>query len=71
MRHFSPNHATDFFHRFHRVMRHFSPNRFRAVTFTPDGRYMATANANGAVYLLRSGAPRASKRHSRISNINS
>jgi WD40 repeat protein len=25
----------------------------RAVTFTPDGRYLATANANGTVYLLR------------------
>lgn len=25
----------------------------RAVTFTPDGHYLATANANGAVYLLR------------------
>jgi WD40 repeat protein len=29
----------------------------RAVAFTPDGRYMATANGNGAVYLLRSGVP--------------
>jgi hypothetical protein len=29
----------------------------RAVAFTPDGRYLATANANGAVYLLRSGVP--------------
>ena len=25
----------------------------RAVAFTPDGRYLATANANGMVYLLR------------------
>jgi WD40 repeat protein/tRNA A-37 threonylcarbamoyl transferase component Bud32 len=25
----------------------------RAVAFTPDGRYLATANANGTVYLLR------------------
>jgi WD40 repeat protein/tRNA A-37 threonylcarbamoyl transferase component Bud32 len=25
----------------------------RGVTFTPDGRYLATANANGTVYLLR------------------
>ena len=24
-----------------------------AVAFTPDGRYLATANANGTVYLLR------------------
>src|SRR5262249_32594894 len=24
-----------------------------APTFTPDGRHLATANANGAVYLLR------------------
>jgi serine/threonine protein kinase/WD40 repeat protein len=27
----------------------------RSVTFTPDGRYLATANANGTVYLLRAG----------------
>jgi WD40 repeat protein/tRNA A-37 threonylcarbamoyl transferase component Bud32 len=27
----------------------------RAVAFTPDGRYLATANANGMVYLLRVG----------------
>jgi WD40 repeat protein/tRNA A-37 threonylcarbamoyl transferase component Bud32 len=27
----------------------------RAVAFTPDGHYLATANANGAVYLLRVG----------------
>jgi WD40 repeat protein/serine/threonine protein kinase len=26
-----------------------------AVAFTPDGRYLATANANGTVYLLRMG----------------
>jgi WD40 repeat protein len=25
----------------------------RAVAFTPDGRYLATANANGTVYLLK------------------
>jgi WD40 repeat protein len=25
----------------------------RAVAFTPDGRYLATANANGTAYLLR------------------
>jgi WD40 repeat protein len=25
----------------------------RAVAFTPDGRYLATANANGTVYVLR------------------
>jgi WD40 repeat protein/tRNA A-37 threonylcarbamoyl transferase component Bud32 len=28
-----------------------------SVTFTPDGRYLATANANGTVYLLRVDAP--------------
>jgi hypothetical protein len=28
------------------------------VAFTPDGRYLATANANGTVYLLRLDAPR-------------
>jgi WD40 repeat protein/tRNA A-37 threonylcarbamoyl transferase component Bud32 len=27
----------------------------RAVAFTPDGRYLATANGNGVVYLLRVG----------------
>jgi hypothetical protein len=27
----------------------------RAVAFTSDGRYLATANANGTVYLLRVG----------------
>jgi hypothetical protein len=26
------------------------------VAFTPDGRYLATANANGTVYLLRAPA---------------
>ena len=25
----------------------------RSIAFTPDGRYLATANANGTVYLLR------------------
>jgi hypothetical protein len=30
----------------------------RAVTFMPDGRYLATANANGTVYLLGVGSPR-------------
>jgi WD40 repeat protein len=25
----------------------------RSVAFTPDGRYLATGNANGMVYLLR------------------
>jgi WD40 repeat protein/serine/threonine protein kinase len=30
----------------------------RSVAFTPDGRYLATANANGMVYLLRVGEPR-------------
>jgi hypothetical protein len=29
----------------------------RAVVFTPDGRYLATANANGMVYLLRVAPP--------------
>jgi hypothetical protein len=29
----------------------------RAVAFTPDGRYLATANANGMVYVLRVEAP--------------
>ena len=29
----------------------------RSVAFTPDGRYLATANANGMVYVLRAGAP--------------
>jgi len=27
------------------------------VAFTPDGRYLATANANGTVYLLRPAPP--------------
>ena len=30
----------------------------RAVVFTPDSRYLATANANGTVYLLRVGDAR-------------
>jgi WD40 repeat protein len=35
------------------------PSGVRAVAFTPDGRYLATANGNGTVYLLRiNGAPR-------------
>jgi WD40 repeat protein len=29
----------------------------RAVAFTPDGRYLATANANGTVYVLRVEGP--------------
>jgi hypothetical protein len=29
----------------------------RSVAFTPDGRYLATANANGTVYFLRVGRP--------------
>ena len=33
------------------------PSGVRAVAFTPDGRYLATANANGTVYLLRVGPP--------------
>jgi WD40 repeat protein/tRNA A-37 threonylcarbamoyl transferase component Bud32 len=38
-------------------VRVFGPGLFggpvRSITFTPDGRYLATANANGTVYLLR------------------
>jgi WD40 repeat protein len=34
----------------------------RAVAFTPDGRYLATANANGMVYLLRVDAPFANEK---------
>src|SRR5262249_47821727 len=38
-------------------MRTMGPGPFgggvRSVAFTPDGRYLATANANGTVYLLR------------------
>src|SRR5262249_42511528 len=33
-----------------------------ALAFTPDGRYLATANANGTAYLLRVGASPASPR---------
>lgn len=29
----------------------------RSIAFTPDGRYLATANANGMVYLLRMESP--------------
>jgi WD40 repeat protein len=29
------------------------PSGVRALAFTPDGRYLATANGNGTVYLLR------------------
>jgi WD40 repeat protein len=40
-------------------LRTFGPGPFggavRSVAFTPDGRYVATANANGMVYLLRVG----------------
>jgi WD40 repeat protein/serine/threonine protein kinase len=32
------------------------PSGVRAVAFTPDGRYLVTANGNGTVYLLRVGA---------------
>jgi WD40 repeat protein len=32
-----------------------APSGVRAVAFTPDGRYLATANGNGTVYLLRVG----------------
>jgi WD40 repeat protein len=33
------------------------PSGVRAVAFTPDGRYLLTANGNGMVYALRVGAP--------------
>ncbi len=33
------------------------PSGVRAVAFTPDGRYLATANGNGTVYALRVGSP--------------
>ena len=29
----------------------------RSIAFTPDGRYLATANANGTVYLLSASEP--------------
>ena len=29
----------------------------RDAAFTPDGRYLVTANGNGAVYVLRAGSP--------------
>jgi WD40 repeat protein len=29
------------------------PSGVRAVAFTPDGRYLVTANGNGTVYALR------------------
>jgi glucose/arabinose dehydrogenase len=34
------------------------PGGIRAVAFTPDGRYLVTANGNGMVYVLRVGLPR-------------
>jgi WD40 repeat protein len=34
-----------------------SPSGVRAVAFTPDGRYLVTANGNGTLYVLRAGAP--------------
>jgi WD40 repeat protein len=34
------------------------PSGVRAVAFTPDGRYLVTANANGTVYVLRMGDDR-------------
>jgi WD40 repeat protein len=33
------------------------PSGVRAVAFTPDGRYLVTANGNGTVYALRVGIP--------------
>jgi hypothetical protein len=40
-----------------RAVRTIGPGPFggpvRSVAFTPDGRYLSTANANGMVYLLR------------------
>jgi WD40 repeat protein/tRNA A-37 threonylcarbamoyl transferase component Bud32 len=33
------------------------PSGVRAVAFTPDGRYLVTANGNGTLYVLRAGAP--------------
>ncbi len=43
------------------VLRTLGPGPFggpvRAVAFTPDGRYLVTANANGTVYALRVDAP--------------
>jgi WD40 repeat protein len=32
------------------------PSGVRALAFTPDGRYLVTANGNGTVYVLRAGA---------------
>ncbi len=32
------------------------PSGVRAVAFTPDGRYLVTANGNGTLYVLRAGA---------------
>jgi WD40 repeat protein len=34
------------------------PSGIRAVAFTPDGRFLITANGNGTVYALRVGIPR-------------
>jgi WD40 repeat protein len=34
------------------------PSGVRAVAFTPDGRYLVTANGNGTVYALRVGISR-------------
>jgi WD40 repeat protein/serine/threonine protein kinase len=34
-----------------------APSGVRALAFTPDGRYLATANGNGTVYLLRVEVP--------------
>jgi WD40 repeat protein len=33
------------------------PSGVRAIVFTPDGRYLVTANGNGTVYVLRADAP--------------
>jgi WD40 repeat protein/serine/threonine protein kinase len=32
------------------------PSGVRAIAFTPDGRYLVTANGNGTLYVLRAGA---------------
>ncbi|HVS36619.1 MAG TPA: WD40 repeat domain-containing protein [Gemmataceae bacterium] len=41
-----------------RLCRWEAPDRIRAITFSPDGRYFATANENGTVYVVRIGEMR-------------